>query len=431
VRATFLAAVIALVCLPTGARAQTSACGQGAPSQAWVSACGTIIDNAQTAPAERAKALKSRGVFYIQQRNFPQAIKDFTDAIAIDNKDAEALNDRGLAYQLSGDRDRALLDYDRTIAADPKFVLGYFNRGTVRFARGDAAGAMVDFDQAIALRPDFASAYGRRGILKANRGDPEGAIADETLALQYDPNDVEALSLRGAMLMGKGELDRSIADSDAVLRLQPNSAHAYNNRGAAYTQKGDLARALADYDRAISIVPDMGGQYNNRGVVRFALGQFGPAADDFERAAKADPKNPYPALWRYLAVARTGNASTAEFQNAARAFPPTSWPQPVIDFYLGKIGADAVRAAAAKLETQMPHGKECEAEFYISEFLLAQSAGKIDANQVKPYQPDRALLRMDPEVVKQVKPMLARAAEACPAGFTERVGVLGELKRMQ
>ena len=102
----------------------------------------------------------------------------------------------------------------------------------------------------------------------------------------------------------------------------------------------------------------------------------------------------------------------------------------MVDFYLGRSSADGVRAAAGQGDAKTRIGQQCEAEFYIAEFLLAQGANKIDVGQIKPDQPDTALPRIDPEAVRQARPMLARAAEICPAGFTERVGALGELKRM-
>jgi len=332
---------------------------------------------------------------------------------------------------MSGDLDHALADYDKAIAGDPKFVLAYFNRGNARMAKGDGSHALADYNQAIALKADFGPAYRNRGIVKRNGGDVDGAIADETQALQYDSDDAEALALRGGMLLGKGDFDRAIADFDAVVRLRPIVADAYNNRGAAYTQKGDLSRALADYDRALAIAPDQPGGNNNRGVIRFVLGRFGAAADDFERAAKVTPRNPYPVLWRYLSVARAGNLSTAELQNAAKALPPNVWPAPVVDFYLGKINAEALRTAAGQGDPKARTGQQCEAEFYLGEFLLAQNAGKTVIDQANPAQSDLNANRLDPEVVKQVKPILARAAEICPNGFTERMGALGELKRMQ
>ena len=430
-RARFLLTILFLIGATAAAQAQSAVCGQGTPTQSWVAACGTIIDNAQASAPERAKALKYRGVFYVRQRDFVQAIRDFSAAIALEGNDAEAFNDRALAYQMTGDLDRALADYDKAIAGDPKSFLAYFNRGNARNARGDLARAVADYSQAITLKADFGPAYRNRGIVKRNGGDVDGGIADETLAIQYDANDAEALALRGGMLLGKSETDRAIADFDAVVRLRPTVADAYNNRGAALTQKGDLPRALADYDRALAIAPDQAGGNNNRGVIRFALGQFGAAADDFERAGMASPKNPYPALWRYLSVARTGNPSTAELQNAAKVLPPSGWPAPVVGFYLGRINADAVRAAAAQGDAKTQRDQQCEAEFYIGQFVLAQAAGKIDSGQISPDKPDANLNLVDPEAARQAKPMLARAAEICPSGFTERMGAIAELKRLQ
>ena len=406
-------------------------CGTGVPAPAWVSACGAVADNAKAAAADRAKALKYRGVFYVRTRDFDKAIKDFGAAIALDGNDAESFNDRALAYQMVGDLAHALPDYDKALVIDPKFQLAWFNRGNARSERGERPQAIADFTQAIALKPDFGPAYRNRGLVKRALGDIDGAITDQTLALQHDANDYDALMARGALLLGKADLDKAVADFSAAIALRPNQSDAYNNRGAALSQKGELGRAAADYDRALLISPGSTGTYSNRGNVRFALGNFGAAADDLERAAKANMRNSYAALWRYLAIARAGNSSTAELLNASRAFDASTWPAPVVDYYLGKISADAVRAAASKGDAQTQAAQQCEAEFYLGEFVLAQAVGQIDPSGIKPDQPDQNLNALDPEAVRQAKPMLARAAEICPAGFTERMGALGELKRMQ
>ena len=431
-RSRLLLCVFVTLVAATGANAQgMGSCGQGAPSPVWSVACGAVIDNAQASPADRARAMKYRGVLLVRQTQFELAIRDFSGAIAINPSDAEAFNDRALAYQMSRDLYRAVQDYDKAISLDPKFTLAWFNRGNARSGRGDHAGAIADFTQAIALKPDFGPAYRNRGLVKRAAGDMDGAIADQTSALQYDANDYDALMARAALLMGKAELDKAIVDLDAAIKQRPNQSDGYNNRGAALSQKGELARASADYDRALLISPDSAGTYSNRGNVRFAFGNFGLAADDLARAAKANPRNPYAALWRYLAVARTGNTSTAELLNASGAFDAAAWPAPVVAYYLGKTSADAVRAAADKGDAQTRRGQQCEAEFYLGEFVLAQAAGKIDPGRIKPDQPDQNLYALDPEAIRRAKPMLVRAAEICPAGFTERMGAVGELKRMQ
>jgi tetratricopeptide (TPR) repeat protein len=367
-------AFVVLIAGSAGVSAQgLGACGMGEPSPLWVAACGAIADNPQANMTDRVGALKYRGVFEVRQRDFGQAIKDFSAAIALDSDNAEAFSNRALAYQMSGDLDRALPDYDRALSLNPKFQIAYFNRGNARAARGDKAGAVADFTQAIALKPDFGVAYRSRGLAKQAQGDIDGAIADQTSALQHDANDYDALMVRSALLAGKADYEKAIADLDTAIKLRPNQFDGYSSRGN----------------------------------VRFALGNFGPAADDLARAARVNPRNPYAALWHYLALTRAGNISTAELSNAAHAFEASGWPAPIVAYYLGKADAAAVRLAAQQGDPQVRRGQQCEAEFYLGEFDLAQK----HANTAKP--------------------QLMRAAEICPPGFIERMGALAELRRMQ
>lgn len=58
-----------------------------------------------------ATALYNRGNAYESKRDYDRAIANYTDAIAIDPKDAFAFNNRGVAYRAKGDVVRANADF--------------------------------------------------------------------------------------------------------------------------------------------------------------------------------------------------------------------------------------------------------------------------------------------------------------------------------
>ena len=63
-------------------------------------------------------------------------MKDYSEAIKLNAKDAEAYNNRGNAYSLLGKYDQALKDYDEAVKLDPKNARIYGNRGMGSCAKG-------------------------------------------------------------------------------------------------------------------------------------------------------------------------------------------------------------------------------------------------------------------------------------------------------
>ncbi|WP_370623346.1 tetratricopeptide repeat protein [cf. Phormidesmis sp. LEGE 11477] len=72
----------------------------------------------------------------------------------------------------------ALSDLNQAIALAPDNADAHYNRGKVHLELGDAEAALTDFDTAIALSPDLAEAYGNRGLLRYQLSDARTAIED-------------------------------------------------------------------------------------------------------------------------------------------------------------------------------------------------------------------------------------------------------------
>ena len=82
-------------------------------------------------------------------------MKDYSEAIKLNSKDAEAYNNRGNAYSLLGKYDQALKDYDEAVKLDPKNARIYGNRGMVKLSQGKAEEAQQDFKKAVELEPSL------------------------------------------------------------------------------------------------------------------------------------------------------------------------------------------------------------------------------------------------------------------------------------
>lgn len=123
---------------------------------------------------------------------YDDAIKNFTDAIKIDDECAAAYNGRGMAYGMKKDFDAAIKDFDQTIKLEPQNPEGYSNRGKAYLDKGDNQKALADFNKAIEIDPKYSNSYNNRGALYFHSGETEKAIADFKKAVELDPNNKQA-----------------------------------------------------------------------------------------------------------------------------------------------------------------------------------------------------------------------------------------------
>ncbi len=83
---------------------------------------------ALTIDPDHIDARRRRGSAYMRTCRMPEAIRDFNRALALSPADARTYNLRGLAYASIGRHDHAVSDYDRAVAIDPGFCAAHMNR---------------------------------------------------------------------------------------------------------------------------------------------------------------------------------------------------------------------------------------------------------------------------------------------------------------
>lgn len=379
-----------------------------------------------------AEVYNSRGNLWSSNGDKDRAIADYDHAIRLDPGLARAYNNRGVDWHAKGDIDRAIADYDEAIRLDPKEAyLAYRNRGNAWSAKGENDRAITDYSDSIRLDPKQSNTYVRRGSVLASVGQNDEAIADYDQAIRLNPKDRLAYLLRGDAWTVKDEFDRAIASYSELIALDPTEALGYARRAKAYRLKGDPARAIVEYndsirlkskagdylgrgttwyeagdlDRAIAdlneavkISPTGIEVHRTRGRVHFARGDFAAALPDFKRAS--DLRDRYSMLWRFFIQARLQQDGRPELSVYNFMTESQEWPNPVLEFYLGKRTLEQLRAVADTKD------KICEVDFYSAQLLVAQA------------QPMTA------------KPLLEAAVTGCPKNFIEYDGAIAELKRL-
>lgn len=126
-----------------------------------------------------------RGLIVLQQQDYAEAIRLFTDALAA-GPDPDLYELRGLAFYRLERLDEALVDLNTALdlATDARQRSAVLtNRGIIYKDRGQVKQAMEDFDRAIELYSQNAAAFHDRGLLHDLNGDSAKAIADYSQAV--------------------------------------------------------------------------------------------------------------------------------------------------------------------------------------------------------------------------------------------------------
>ncbi len=152
-----------------------------------------------------------------------------------------------------------------------------------------------------------------------------------------------------------------------------SKAWAYAKRANAYTKLGQYRSAIQDLDKTLQNYPDSFHAHQQRGRAHFYLGNFPAAAQSFDSVLSSRAKNPFDALWRYLALERAGGNGRPLLQSDAAKFELKEWPGPIIEMFLGQRSPESMLAAARANAAQLKSENLCEADFYIGQYHLLRN----------------------------------------------------------
>ena len=289
------------------------------------------FDKAIELDPNHAEAYSQRGLIYLEQHKYDEAVIDLAKAASLkpgeaqySSKAAEAYCRRAGQYKDNKQYDKALADLERAKALAPDDPVNHALRGEIFFLRKDYDQAMTELNQAVALKSQDSNTYEYRGLIyweKKNyakaKDDFEKAISLDpskgdnyfnlgmvhffgnknyskavecfTKALSLKPDFADACEYRGVAYFNLKDYSKATADFDKLISLKPDYADAYYNRGWAFLQKKENPKALADFNKVIDLKPDFAKAYLGRAQVYKAMGQSGKAQQDLDKAKSLNP----------------------------------------------------------------------------------------------------------------------------------------------
>jgi tetratricopeptide (TPR) repeat protein len=240
-------------------------------------------------PTTKAVPPYKRGLEKLQNKDKSEAIKEFTDAINLNDKYAEAYYQRANAHFLANNYQRSAEDASKAIELNKNYVEAYSRHCAALLLLQQPQKAEAECTQAIEINPKYADAYLNRANARRNLKDKEGALADFTKLIDLNLDDPQAYINRGVLYIEQfQDYNKAIADFNQALQLTNRkgdiAAIAYDGRGNALAAQNKLQAAIDDFTQAIKQKQDFAQAYFNRGRVYTALDSREEAIQDFEKA---------------------------------------------------------------------------------------------------------------------------------------------------
>jgi len=283
--------------------------------------------------------------------------------------------------------------------------------------RGLFAAACISVCLAVVSGNAGAASYDdfMRGTALNRAGEPDKAIEAFTAALKagdlaptYVPT---AYFGRASAYARKGQCALSEADLDNALKLRPAYLEAFVLRASVRDCQEKYEDARADIDAAIKLTPTTD-LYQGRAEFFWRHAKFDSAAADYLQAFTLAPTNDYygvrrdyPLIWYAISAVRAGTFDTAVFAKNVDKADLDGWPEPLLDYFAGKLKSEQVYAKALKGDDPLPAQQKCEADFYLGEWRIGHgdAAGKS---------------------------LIQQAQNECPHNFIEYFAAGLELKRL-
>ena len=304
-----------------------------------------ILSSPVTLHAQDRAAIVTQARALLDSKNWSEAEKLYTKAIALDPKEWSAWTNRGFVRGQLNNLDGAIADSSSGLVAlalsgkatKTNRAIGFANRSNFWIQKGEMRRALIDSVIACKADETHASAWLNRadslyamgnykdaeiclGNMRNAKGNASRNFTEEGArlnALKYkafdQKADTNAAFAAAYKAQNAGKTVEAMAGFSGVIEINPFVGGAWTNLGVMKEQNNRYEEAIADYSMAISLAglgnlpEEMALNLTNRGTVYLAQGRFAEAINDLELALKS--KSDYTRGLDQLKIAREKFAS--------------------------------------------------------------------------------------------------------------------------
>ena len=253
------------------------------------------------------------GSLYAQQRNWPAAQQQFTEATRLNPTLASAHLHLGLALQAQGQPD-SLRHLQRAAELDPTSPLIALELGKAYAADGQDALAVATLQQLTDHPNPFeAPATLALALAQQRLGHLSEALALLRKAVALDPRNPDVLSNLGMALIQAQQARDAVPLLQRSLLLAPRAVVTHQDLAAAYVQLNQLDDAVAELRTALTIAPNIAQLHYDLGLALKLEDRDADAIPELDVAQRLDPTSPEAPFvlgTLYLQAARYAEAAT-------------------------------------------------------------------------------------------------------------------------
>lgn len=256
-------------------------------------------------------ALNNYAVSLVGLKQYDQALKIYSNAIAVDSKRAMLFINRADLYVLLHLYNNAMDDYTHAIELEPANIRAYDARARTENITGSYEKAVADYTRLIELDQQKAAIYfDNRSYAYKCMGKQENALQDINKAISLAPNISELYLDRALILQQSKKYDLALADYNRLLKADLPSRKVLLNRAICYLQMQQYGKCLVDCDNVASLKPDTNESSSLLAISAAAMNglkDFHKALDYAGKAIKIDPSCPIAYLERAIALTHLQN----------------------------------------------------------------------------------------------------------------------------
>jgi tetratricopeptide (TPR) repeat protein len=225
------------------------------------------------------------GVKALNEKRYPDAVKDFTNAVAAEPNDYTAHFNLALAYSLTGQRTKAAAEYRKTLELKPGLFQAELNLGIVLLGLQQTAAARDQLAAAVSAKPQDYRANYFLGDALLKTGDAAGAEKAFTAAVAAQPNSAAAELGLGRALAQENKLDEAAPHFRKAASLDPQ----YHDSLLELAQRYEASKRYAEAAALYGEFPDDPAAIEHRGEMLMAGGNTAAAVQQFEQVVAKSP----------------------------------------------------------------------------------------------------------------------------------------------
>jgi tetratricopeptide (TPR) repeat protein len=184
-----------------------------------------ILLRARTSSPRDPRVPNALGLALLFKKDYPGALRAFSDALHLDATFVEARNNRGVAHMEAGHLEGAEVDFQAVLDGppSPEKANAHYNLGLMHRRREAWRDAEREFSLALADSPDNDRAFRERGLARMKLDDLKGALEDFLSVLKNEPRDSVANYQAALCLLSSGRRDLAVRYMQRTVSAAPES----------------------------------------------------------------------------------------------------------------------------------------------------------------------------------------------------------------